>query len=100
MRQHCIQGQFLAINDGIGCADRGGVVSIACSGHGKSPHLRIFERVSVVTAQGGSGIEDFERIDRQSFEGGETDPGSEQIVWMGWDSEAAAGVNQIAYFVS
>src|SRR6266576_1776726 len=75
-------------------------MSIAGCGHGKPPYLCVFKRVSVIATQGGSGIEDFERIDRQSFEGGKTDPGSEQIIWMGWDGEAAAGVNQIADFVS
>ena len=77
---------------------RRGVMRVARRGHGQPADLRIFKGVTVVAAQGGRGVEDFERVDRQSFQGGETNAGAEKIVGMRRNGEAAAFVDDLANF--
>ena len=52
----------------------------------------------VVAAQGGGGVENFERVDRQRLEDREANPGAEQIVRVRRNGEAAALVNDLADF--
>src|SRR5947207_15952904 len=94
MRESVIQRQLLTVEDGIGGPDRGGVMRVACCGHGKAAQLGITKRERVVAAQSGRGVEDLQRIDRQSFECGEANAGAEQIVGMWRYGEATVFVNQ------
>ena len=90
--------KILGVQNGVGGSDGGVMMGIARRRHGQAADLRIFEGIAIVAAQGGGGVENFERIDRQLFEGRETDPGAKQIIGMWRNGEPAALVNEIADF--
>ena len=93
-----LHGKIVRVQDGVGGADRLGMMRVARRGHRQAAHLRVFESVTIVAAQGGGGVEDFERIDRQRFQNRKANPGAEEIVGMRRNREAAALVNHFANF--
>src|SRR5689334_24845416 len=71
---------------------------ITRGGHGKTPNLGIFERVSVVTAQSSRRIKDFDGVNGQRLKRGESNARAKQIVWVRRDSEATTLVNHLTDF--
>src|SRR5213078_2860593 len=56
--------KIVRIQNSIGGADSRGVMRVTGCNHGQTANLRIFERVTVVAAQGRRGVENFDRVNR------------------------------------
>ena len=75
LRESGFHREIFGVQNGVGGADCGGMVRIARRRHGQAAHLRILKGERVVAAQGGRGVENLQRIDRQRFEGREANSG-------------------------
>ena len=71
---------------------------VARCGHRQAAQLRVFEGVTIVAAQGGGGVEDFQGVDRQSFQDGKANAGAKEIVRVRRNGQPAAFVNDFADF--
>src|ERR1700757_5175332 len=76
------------------------MMRVAGRSHRQTTDLRVFESVTVVTAECGCRIENFNRIDGQRLESGQPDSSTEQIIRVRGNGETAALVNNIAHFTS
>ncbi len=74
------------------------MVRVARRRHRQAAKLGVFEGELIVSAQGSSGVEDLERVDRQGLQSRKTDPGPEQIVGVRRNGQAAAFVDEVADF--
>src|SRR2546423_304695 len=98
LRQDAFDGKVSGIQDRVSGADSRGMMRVTGCGHRQTADLRVFESVAVVASEGGRGVENFDRIDRQFFESRETDSGAEEIVRMRRNGEATAFMDGVADF--
>ena len=64
LREHTFHREIIGVQNGVGGADRRSMMGIAGRNHWQTAKLRIFKGVSIVTAQRGGGVENFDRVDR------------------------------------
>ena len=74
------------------------MMRIAGGSHRQTANLCVFKSVTVVTAERGCRIENFDRIDRERLQSGEPNSGAEQIIGVRRNGQTAALVNDVAYF--
>ena len=68
LRKNCFRGKIVAVHNRVSGPDSGGMMCIARCGHGQVANLCILEGVTIVAAQRGRGIENFDGINRQGFQ--------------------------------
>ena len=98
LRENSFHRKIVRVDDRVSRANGGGMMRVAGRSHGQTADLRVFESVTIVAAQRGCGVENFDRIDRQRLQSGKTDSGAEQIVGVRRNGETAALMNDIADF--
>ncbi len=74
------------------------MMRVAGGSHGQTADLRVFESITVVTAEGGCRIKNFDRVHGKRLQSCKPDSGAEQIVRMRRNGEPAALVNDVADF--
>src|SRR5205823_11843548 len=72
--------KIVRVQNRVSGSDGCGMMRIASGDHGQISDLRVLERVTVIAAQCGCSIENFNRVNRKRFQDRETNPGAEKIV--------------------
>src|SRR5947208_13577587 len=62
LSENSFHRKIFRIQNGVRRADSGGVMRVAGSDHGQIPDLCVLERVTVISAQGGRSVKNFDRI--------------------------------------
>src|SRR5262249_30840854 len=74
------------------------MMRVAGCSHGQTADLRVFESVTIVETKYGCRVKNFDRINVERLECGQSDSSAEQIVRMRRNGEASALMNDVADF--
>src|SRR5205085_11329896 len=61
--ENAFHRKIVGVQNGIRGPNRGSVMGVARGNHRQSAKLRVFESVSIVSAQSGGSVENFDRVD-------------------------------------